>query len=127
MKREPETVRALFDKLMQARLEVFPEFRQRLTAPTRRGVYVIYDPRGKVLHVGRTPRAQNGIAQRLRGHMAGRSSFVKEHFRGDGSKLRGRCKFRCLVVKNPRRRALLEAYAISHLCPAHLGLGLAAL
>lgn len=126
MKREPEIVTALFFELMQAPLQVFPVFRQSLTAPKLRGVYVIYSPRGKVVHVGRTPRAKDGIAQRLRSHMAGRSSFVERYFAGDGSKLRGKYKFRCLVVKNPRRRALLEAYATGRLCPAHLGLDSAA-
>jgi hypothetical protein len=34
-----------------------------------------------------------------------------------------RYKFRCVVVENPRLRALLESYATGQLCPAHLGLG----
>lgn len=123
MKRETETVSALFAELMRSPLQLFPEFGQRLIAPDRRGVYVIYGPRGKVLHVGRTPSAKGGIAQRLGSHMAANSSFTKKYLRGDGSKLRGKCKFRCIVVKNPRLRALLEAYATCHLCPAHLGLG----
>ena len=122
-KREAETVSTLFAKLMESPLQLFPESGQRLIAPDLRGVYVIYGPRGKVLHVGSTPRAKRGVAQRLRDHMAASSSFTKKYLKGDGSKLRGKCKFRCLVVKNPRRRALLEAYAICHLCPDHLGLG----
>ena len=123
MKRESKAVSALFAKLMQAPLQKFPEPRQKLNAPDRQGVYLIYGPRGKVLHVGRTPRAKGGIAQRLRSHLSGNSSFAIRYLDRDGSILRDKHKFRCLAVANPRRRALLEAYAIGHLCPAHLGLG----
>lgn len=42
---------------------------------------------------------------------------------GMSYKLRGGYGFRYLTVKNPRQRALLEAYAIGVLCPAHIGLG----
>jgi hypothetical protein len=72
-----------------------------------------------------TPRAKGGIAQRLRGHMAGNSSFtqtyLKEKRGRDGNWLRGRCTFRSLVVTSRRKRALLEALAIGILCPAHIG------
>ncbi len=120
---EQKTVRALFTELTRSPLQTFPVLRGRLHAPDRQGVYVIYDPRGKAAHVGRTPRAKHGIAQRLRDHMSARSSFTIQYLKGDGSKLRGKYKFRCLVVKERRRRALLEAYATGHLCPAHIGLG----
>ena len=123
---ELKAVKALFKKLLRAPRQIFPERRQKLNAPDRRGVYVIYDPRGKVLHVGRTPRAKGGIAQRLRDHMAANSSFVNQYLEGDGSRLRGKYRFRCLEVECGRQRALLEAYAIGHLCPDHLGLGSAA-
>ena len=125
MKHETETVSTLFAELMESPLQRFPRFGQELIAPDLQGVYVIYGPRGKVLHVGRTSRAKNGIAQRFRNHMGASSSFTKKYLKGDGSKLRGKYRFRCLVVKNPRRRALLEAYAAGHMCPAHLGIGAA--
>ena len=124
---EPKAVKVSFEKLMLAPLRTFPELGQRLDAPGLQGVYVILDPRGRdVLHVGRTPRAKGGIAQRLKSHLGSRSSFVRgyEHLGGDGTKLRrDKYTFRCLVVESPRQRALLEAYAIGHLCPAHLGTG----
>src|SRR5262249_12513613 len=84
--------------------------------------YVIYSSTGKVLHVGRTLRGLLGIRQRLTNHLQRQSSFTMQYLKGDSSKLRS-CKFRCLVVTNPRKRALLEAYATGYLCPAHLGLG----
>jgi hypothetical protein len=121
MTREQGDIRKLFDALTNARLQSFPSPRGHLDAPIAPGVYVIYGPRGNVLHVGRTPRGFLGIRQRLTNHLHGQSSFTVKYLNGDGAKLRN-CKFRCLVVRNPRRRALLEAYATGFLCPAHLGL-----
>jgi len=121
--RDQRMVRALFAELKRSPLWRFPELRGELDAPSGLGVYVIYDPRGKVAHVGRTPRAAGGIAQRLRDHMAGDSSFTKRRLKGDGSKLRGKYKYRCLEVRAKRRRAWLEAYAIGMLCPTHIGTG----
>ena len=123
MTREQETVKALFTELMRSPHQTFPAFRGKLKAPDRRGVYVIYDPRGKVVHVGRTPKAKGGMAQRLRNHMSGASSFTNQYLKGHGYKLRGKFKFRYIVVKNRRHRALLEAYATGQLCPTHIGLG----
>jgi hypothetical protein len=60
---------------------------------------------------------------RLANHLHGLSSFTKHYLEGKGSKLRQGYSYRCLPVKNLRRRALLEAYAIGCLCPKHIGLG----
>jgi excinuclease UvrABC nuclease subunit len=116
-------VERLFGKLIRSGIYLFPEPRKKITAPNERGVYIINSPKGKVLHVGRTPKAKNGIAQRLRDHLAGNSSFVVKHFNREGARLRNGYKFKYLVVSNNRLRAILEAYAIGHLCPAHIGLG----
>ena len=121
--RDHKRVEDLFNELMHSPLHRFPPFRGELKAPDQLGVYVIQTPRGKVAHVGRTPRAKGGIAQRLRDHMAGSSSFTIQYLKRGGSELRGKYKFRFIVVKNPRHRALLEAYTIGQLCPDHLGLG----
>ena len=123
MTREQKAVRALFIKLKRSSRQTFPTPGGKLTAPSRKGVYVIYKPRGKVAHVGSTPRAKGGIAQRLRNHLAALSSFTIQYLKRDGSKLRGKYKFSSIVIGDPRRRALVEAYAIGHLCPAHIGLG----
>lgn len=74
--------------------------------------------------MGRTTRAQNGLRQRLFGHLNGRSSFTRVFFARDGSQLRAGYRYKVLVVSDPRIRALLEAYAVGRLCPQHLGLGL---
>jgi hypothetical protein len=108
---------------VRSRLRPFPLQREKLQAPNGRGVYVIYNGRGRVVHVGRTPKARGGIAQRLKDHMAAASSFTLKYLKGKGAKLRGAYHYRCLVVANARHRALLEAYTTGRLCPAHIGLG----
>ena len=121
---EKQIIEDLFAELKNLPLRTFPALWEAgLDAPDRQGVYVIYDPRGRVLHVGRTTSARGGIRQGLRDHMANASSFTTQYLKGDGGRLRGRYTYRALAVRNRRHRALLEAYATSHLCPAHLGLG----
>lgn len=127
MTREQKAVRTLFERLVRAPLHEFPASRGRIDAPDRKGVYVIYCPRGTVLHVGSTPRARKGIGQRLKDHMAGQSSFTQKYFhrhKRKGPQLREGYSFRCLCVPDPRTRALLEAFAIGRLCPEHIGHGL---
>jgi hypothetical protein len=46
----------LFSKLIHASAHRLPEPRGKIDAPDRQGVYVIYSPSGRVMHVGRTPR-----------------------------------------------------------------------
>jgi len=123
MQHERRKLEALFDELIHTRRRGFPVAGQKLDAPTQKGVYVIYSPHDLVLHVGSTPWAKKGIAQRLRDHVAGKSSFTIQYLKGAGYKLRRRYKFCCLKVKSGRKRALLEAYAIGHLCPRHIGHG----
>jgi excinuclease UvrABC nuclease subunit len=122
--REQNKVTALFEKLTSAAVHRFPKSGEKLDAPIEQGVYVIYSPREQVLHVGRTPSGRKGLRQRLGNHLHGASSFTIRYFNGQGSTLRSGYVFRYLVVKDPRQRALLEAYAIGRLCPAHLGIGL---
>jgi hypothetical protein len=114
---EQETIRMLFDKLVSAPLQSFPVSRGKLDAPNKPGVYVIYSSRGKILHVGRTPRAVLG--KRLKNHPHGGSSFANKYLKGDYSRVRA-YKFRCLFEANRRKRGLLEAYATGRLCPAHV-------
>jgi hypothetical protein len=122
MDSEPERIAQLFEVLVSSPIQVFPTRGLRLDCPDNRGVYVIYSPAGSVLHVGRTPRARNGLRQRLNNHLRGQSSFSRKHLAGDGDVLRGSHSFRCIDVEHARDMALLEAYAIGCLCPAHLGL-----
>lgn len=123
MSRELKKIEKLFARLMEQPSYVFPRSGERLQAPSEQGVYVILDPKGRPAHVGRTLRGRRGLAQRLNNHLHAQSSFALRHLDRDGSKLREKYRFRFLEVADPRERALLEAYAIAHLCPAHLGLG----
>lgn len=119
----PKKVKTLFKELLHAEERIFPELREMLDAPKEQGVYVIFGPRGRVVHVGRTPRAKDGIHQRLKNHMSGLSSFTYNYLEDDGNWLRGRYKYKFIVVRNKYIRAYLEAYAIGKLCPAHIGVG----
>ena len=123
MSKELTKIRELYKSLLKAPDQIFPRPRERLTASTKQGVYIVSDAKGAVLHVGKTARAKGGIRQRLNNHLHGQSSFTIKYLSGNGEKLRGKCKFKYIDVANPRIRALLEAYAISNLCPKHLGLG----
>jgi hypothetical protein len=123
MSREAMGIRKLFGQLVRAPRTAFPNPRERLAVPDKHGVYVIYSPRGTVLHVGRTVRGERGLRRRLNNHLHGRSSFTRQFLDGKGSQLRGTHSFSYLEVANARRRALLEAFASGSLCPKHLGVG----
>jgi len=125
MTQEFEKVQKFYKHLKEAKDFKFPNVGEKLEAPTAQGVYVIYAPNGTVLHVGKTSRAKNGLKQRLRNHLQGQSSFTKKYLKGHGKKLRGKYKFKYIRVDNPRLRTLVEAYALSVLCPKHLGVGIA--
>ena len=120
---EPQTIQRLLKQLLRSESHPFPPERRRLEAPTDPGIYIIYDPNGRVAHVGRSVRGRNGLNQRLRNHLQGNSSFTNEYLKGNGDKLRQGYKYKYLVIPDPRERALLEALATGALCPLHLGLG----
>lgn len=122
LSREQKTIKSMFKRLVRAPIKMFPEPQGSLDAPDRQGVYLIYDSKKRVVHVGRTPRGRRGLHQRLCNHLHGASSFTIHYLKGKGSKLRSKFTYRYLVVRDPRKRALLEAYATGQLCPLHLGL-----
>ena len=123
MNREALEIKNLFEKLRAQPRRPFPQRRQPLVAPAKHGVYIIC--KGEiVLHVGRTVRGQDGLHQRLNNHLHGSSSFTREYLEGAGRVLREiGYTYQFLELENPRKRALLEAYAVGTLCPQHLGLG----
>lgn len=126
MSRELRQLEKLFQTLVAAPKTKFPPPRGRLIASREKGVYLIFSPRGAVLHVGCTPRANRGIEQRLKNHLASESSFVYQYLGGNGSKLRSGYSFSYVEVADLRTRMLLEAYSVGHLCPRHIGHGNAA-
>lgn len=115
-------IEGLLKSLINSELQRFPKLRKGLNIPEKQGVYIIYNSKGKLVHVGRTQRGKKGLQQRLRNHLRGLSSFTRKYLRGKGNKLRIGYKFKYKVIKNPRERALVEALAVGRLCPKHLGL-----
>jgi len=118
---ERALVARLFKQLMSAERIAFPKPGKPLQASEQQGVYIIFGPQGRVLHVGMTPKARRGLHQRLRDHLAAQSSFVNGYYKGEAQRLRKGHTFSCIVVGNRRMRALLEAYATGMLCPADIG------
>jgi hypothetical protein len=113
----------LYGKLLDSEKVLFPATGYKFSAPSQKGVYIIYNYNDKVVHVGCTPRARYGIRQRLCNHLQGKSSFVGQFLRGNGTLLRLGYGFRCLVVEEPCDRKYLEGLAIGKLCPKHIGKG----
>jgi len=123
MNSESQEVKMLFNKLCSQPKQSFPQYRQSLDASSMPGVYIIR--KGEtVLHVGRTLRGKGGIHQRLENHLHGSSSFTDKYLKGKGATLReDGYTYQYLKLEDPRKRALLEAYAVGTLCPKHIGLG----
>ncbi len=122
---ERAQIEKLFTELEERPRLQFPKVGEALGAPqNRHGVYVIRNLAGDVEHVGRTLRGKKGLFQRLKNHLQGQSSFVKEHLSGNGSALRDGYTYQYIEVDDDRKHALLECYATAWHCPAHLGLGL---
>jgi hypothetical protein len=113
----------LFGQLCKQLKHSFPKPRRSLDATSKHGVYIIRKDK-TVLHVGRTLRREDGLDGRFNDHLHGSSSFTDKYLKGKGSILRENgYTYQYLEVEDPRKRALLEAYAIGILCPEHIGLG----
>ena len=118
-----ENIVRLYEKLLVSEKVLFPATGYKFSAPFQKGVYIIYNENDEVVHVGCTPRAKNGIKQRLCNHLQGKSSFVGQFLKGNGTLLRHGYGFRCLVVEDPSDRKYLEGLTIGKLCPRHIGKG----
>ena len=70
-KHEQKKIAALFAELMDEPRQRFPEAGGSIDAPNLKGVYVIYSPARRVLHVGSTPQPAGGIRQRAAGSHPG--------------------------------------------------------
>lgn len=117
---EPQQIEKLLRELDKQPERPFPKPRGKLLAPNTRGVYVIRNSKGHVMHVGRSHRGKEGLHQRLTDHLAGRSSFVGWHLNGHGATLRKGYTYQYLEVAHSRRRLLLEYLATVRLSPRHL-------
>lgn len=119
---EPALIKSLFDKLISSEHHVFPA-KGKINITEKHGVYIIYNPKNEVLHVGNTPSGRKGLNQRLYNHISCTGIFYEKYLKPNKIKMRGIYKFKYLEVKDIRHRALLEAYAAGNLCPAHFGTG----
>lgn len=123
MPTEYERIAELLKELCEQEEHPFPQRRQPLTAPEGHGVYIIRS-NDTILHVGRTLRGKEGLHQRLRDHLYGNSSFVRDYLNGQGATLREiGYTYQFLKEESDRARALLEALATGTLCPRHIGTG----
>lgn len=102
MERELLIIKTLFKDLLRQPIINFPKPRKSPDADTEQGVYIIRNPKGIILHVGRTLRAKYGLWQRLYNHLNGQSSFVAQYkeLNGDGSKLRKGYTFQYLLISS---------------------------
>ena len=121
--RESQITRRLFKQLCRQPLFHFPGNRNRPVAPGTHGVYIVRDPEGRVVHVGRTIDGKGGLLQRLEDHLKGTSSFAKNFLKVTGASLRLGYSFQYLEIADGRQRALVEALAAGWFCPAHFGTG----
>jgi excinuclease UvrABC nuclease subunit len=119
----PQRIKSLLSRLRRQRRRRFPKKGSVNDAPNNHGVYIIFDRKRVVVHVGRTLYGKNGLKQRLRNHLYGQLSFVLSFLHGQGALLREGYSFTYLEVANPRERALLEGLATGTLCPMHIGIG----
>jgi hypothetical protein len=119
---ESEKIHKLFEKLVLSKDHIFPPI-GKVNVSTNHGVYIIYSPKMKILHVGKTTTAIGGLNQRLLNHVRNQSSFSKNYLIPNSLNLRHGHKFKFIEVENARTRSLLEALTAGILCPEHIGTG----
>lgn len=123
MIKEPERIMTLYKELVKSPLHKFPS-NGKVEISINQGVYIIYDNKKNVLHVGKTNGGKKGLNQRLLNHVRNQSSFSKLYMQKNNISLRDWGKFQCIEIKDARERSLLEALTAGILCPAHIGTGM---
>ena len=63
MSRELDIIKKLYARLLNVRPTPFPLAGERLDVTPKHGVYIIFSPRSRVLHVGRTLLGKKGLRQ----------------------------------------------------------------
>jgi hypothetical protein len=119
---ERNIVLKFHEKLVSSELHTIPTV-GKISISNKQGVYIIYDYQMKVLHVGKTNGARNGIDQRLLDHISNRSSFSKLYMKPNKIFLRNSAKFKFVEIDDARKRSLVEALTAGLLCPLHIGTG----
>jgi hypothetical protein len=123
MKGEPKAVKAKLAQLLRSPMVPFPPAGERLDVPDLHGVYIIYDPKGQGSPCRPDGSRETRALPEAQQPPQGASSFVVTALDGKGSVLRDGYKYRRISIENSRLRAFLEAFAIGHLCPDHIGDG----
>jgi len=121
--KECEKIMLLHKELINSKNHLFPTKGTAVNVTEKQGVYIIYSPKGEVLHVGTTKRGKGGLNQRLNNHRNGSSSFSKKYLKPNNINLSDNYMFKYIVVEEGRKRAFLEALTIGLLCPKHIGTG----
>ncbi|MBX2963726.1 MAG: hypothetical protein KF687_14540 [Cyclobacteriaceae bacterium] len=119
---ESDEIMNLYKTLIQSDQYTFPS-KGKVKISEKHGVYIVYSPTDKVLHVGNTPSGKKGLNQRLYNHVTRTSSFSRVYLKPQNISLRNGYKYRVIEISSPRKRALLEALTAGLLCPAHIGTG----
>lgn len=119
---EPKEIMNLYKVLIASDQYTFPK-KGKVKISENHGVYIVYSPADKVLHVGNTPSGKKGLDQRLYNHVTRTSSLSRQYLKPQNISLRNGYKYRVIEISSPRKRALLEALAAGLLCPAHIGTG----
>lgn len=120
--KEVEKIKNLHNELIRTVKIPFPKKGQSIDAPTKKGVYIIYNSKDQVIHVGRNKKAKAGLQQRLKNHLYGSSSLARNYLKPHQINLRAGYYYSYILVKDDRERALLEALSIGLLCPRYIGL-----
>lgn len=120
--KESEIIKALFEKLISSNYHIFP-LKGKVNVTDNHGIYIIYNPKNEVLHVGNTPSGKEGLNQRLYNHISCTGVFYEKYLKPNKINMRSTHKFKHLEVDDIRQRALLEAYSAGKLCPLHFGTG----
>lgn len=113
-------IKVLLNKLLGSNLIKFTDKITISNLPKNQAVYIIQYQK-KILHVGRTYCAADGIKQRIKNHLYRNSSFMKSYNKMTKKKLKKYCSFKYIIVDDNRKRALLEFLTIGTLCPEYLG------
>jgi hypothetical protein len=119
---EPQEIMNLHKKLIASKKFLFPE-KGKVNVSSKHGVYIIYNTKSEVVHVGRTQSGIGGLNQRLYNHISKAGVFYSKYLKPRGIEMRGKYFFRYIEVSSPRTRGLLEVLTAGLLCPAHFGTG----
>jgi len=109
--------------LLREPTHTFPAERIKLDITLKQGVYIIYNSKHKVVHVGKTNSAKGGLNQRMNDHLGKNSSFTKNYLKPNKVDVRKGYYFRYLEIENSKERTFVEAMTAGFLCPDYIGTG----